>query len=218
MTGAVTVEDFNSVRWHVAQRTYGNNHSTLIGLLVDWWVSRDPTRNWALEAGPSFNPQGSGLKGRGQCDALLCADAEAIGVVEVEGGGRQGYTAKKLGAFFGSRDPHLSHLQFGILLLYRFGPRGRGVDKAVPPAASPEAIAAVIDVSTSYPGKEIFVIALEKACEPAVQGIRTRYASYSIGVADVRVSRYRNGAQCGEPFLVQRNPTIGFPARHGVRL
>ena len=33
MTGVVTVEDFNSVRWHVAQRTYGNNHSTLIAFL-----------------------------------------------------------------------------------------------------------------------------------------------------------------------------------------
>src|SRR3954468_15401679 len=104
--GAVTVDDFESVRWHVARRAYGNAHATLIGLLVDWWVSRDKNRNRVLEGGPSFNPPGTGLVGRGQCDAILCADSKAVGVLEVEGASRQEYTARKLGAFFASRDPY----------------------------------------------------------------------------------------------------------------
>ena len=80
----------------------------------------------------------SGLKERGQCDALFRADADDprtpadVGVVEVEGGARQPYTAKKLAAFFGSPDRYVSRLQFAILLLSRFGPRGRGAAKGGP--------------------------------------------------------------------------------------
>src|SRR6266704_2860222 len=115
----LTFEDFYSVRWHVAERTYGNDHSTLIGLLVDWWVSRDAT-NSVLEGGPSCNPRRTGLMGRGHCDALFCRNAKPVGVLEVEGCGNPKAgdvekkaieTAKKLGRFFASADDNYSQLK-----------------------------------------------------------------------------------------------------------
>jgi hypothetical protein len=60
----------DKVRWHIAEKTFGNDHSTLIGLLVDWWISMSPKTHFALEGGPAIGagPQ----EHRGQCDALFC--------------------------------------------------------------------------------------------------------------------------------------------------
>ncbi|MBW1997559.1 MAG: hypothetical protein JRJ29_06285 [Deltaproteobacteria bacterium] len=83
LDGQNVLRSLRNVRWNVAGKTYGNNHSTLIGLLVDWWVSVSPDCHWALEGGPANGYKGKGV--RGQCDGMLCANDEPVGVVEVEG-------------------------------------------------------------------------------------------------------------------------------------
>src|SRR2546426_891029 len=112
------LDDLAAVRWDVASRTFGSDHATLVGLLVEWWVSGAPKIRWALESGPSFGYVEGGA-GRGQCDALLCERDLALGLVEVEGY-RRVYTAEKIGKFFGSSDRDLSALAFAILLVYAY--------------------------------------------------------------------------------------------------
>jgi hypothetical protein len=100
LSGKEILIGLKNARWDIAFRTFGNNHCTLIGLLLDWWMSGDPKRRWALEAGPTNGYREKGV--RGQCDALLCIDTHPTGVVEVEGY-RAITTARKLGTFFDGR-------------------------------------------------------------------------------------------------------------------
>ena len=42
--------------WNIAFRTYGNSHNTLIGLVVNWWITHAPQmdtggEHWAIESG-----------------------------------------------------------------------------------------------------------------------------------------------------------------------
>ncbi len=39
--GANMLECLRNVRWDTVANTYGSSHATLIGLLVDWWISSD---------------------------------------------------------------------------------------------------------------------------------------------------------------------------------
>ena len=88
-----------SVRWHIAFRTFGNSHATLIGLLVDWWISsasKDQDR-WVLEGAPPYSPWVAG--GTGSCDAVLVEGATSRGLVEVEGTYHE-TTIKKIEKYF----------------------------------------------------------------------------------------------------------------------
>jgi hypothetical protein len=69
----------DKVRWHIAAKTFGNDHSTLIGLLVDWWISLSPEVNFALEGGPGI--EAGPKEHRGQCDALFCSAGKPLGVL-----------------------------------------------------------------------------------------------------------------------------------------
>jgi len=71
----------DGVRWETAFHTFGNNHYSLIGLLVDWWVSRGLGRE-ALEAPPWYATKAE--KGR-PSDAVLMEKGICTGIVEVEG-------------------------------------------------------------------------------------------------------------------------------------
>jgi hypothetical protein len=93
------LESLATARWHVAAQTFGNSHATLIGIVVDWWVSTGQADRYALEGGPSAHPLRHGMRGTRVCDALLCGVDGAEGVVEVEGG-RKAWTVEKVGWFF----------------------------------------------------------------------------------------------------------------------
>ncbi len=160
-------------RWHVAARTIGNDHSTLIGLLIDWWTSMDPEHHWALEGGPGNGlPEGGG---RGQRDALFCRGLAPIGVLEVEG---YRYAIEKIGSFFEAHYPELKPLEFRLLLLYNYEPKGRGEQRHLPPAATKETLRKVSDVSAEHPAKSILVIALNKRYARQSEGIRARSEYY----------------------------------------
>ncbi len=126
------LEELTKASWSTAFRTYGNDHATLIGLLVDWWISREPRGRWALEGGPSFGYRARSVRGGGQCDAILGEGELSIGLVEVEGF-RYEYTLEKMGRFFEAEYDDLSSLQFGIFLAYPTDPTGRGANRGIPP-------------------------------------------------------------------------------------
>ncbi len=166
------------VRWKTALRTYGNAHSTLIGLIVDWWIKQCPEKNFALDGGPSFGhvPQG---RGRGNCDALLGQNDSAVGILEVEGAIEEklNWCAEKIRGFFGANE--YTSLQFAILLVYPIAPSGRGKIRQVQPIDLENRILPLVKpISKQYPDKEIIVIKIDKNFKRINQGIRARNDYY----------------------------------------
>ncbi len=71
----------DGTRGETVFHTFGNNHYSLIGLLVDWWVSSGPQRD-VLEAPPWYASKADkGLPS----DAVLMENGVCRGIVEVEG-------------------------------------------------------------------------------------------------------------------------------------
>ena len=182
-----------TVPWVVASRTFGNNHATLIGLLVNWWVLASPQTRWALESGPAFGYRGHGVGG-GMCDALLCEGAEVCGVLEVEGT-RSKYTAEKIGKFFTAEIEHYRSLSFGILVLYAYSPSGKGKERAYQAARDEETIQEVLRISKSFPEKGIIVITLDKLYKRQSTGIRSRNEYYWGELSKVKGFLYERGQE-----------------------
>jgi hypothetical protein len=165
------LQELQKVRWHVAAKTFGNDHATLIGLLVDWWISLSPTTHTALEGGPSNGYSRKGL--RGQCDALFCGNGLPVGILEVEGY-RYLYTAKKIKSFFAAQYEELKSLQFGILVLYTYEPTGRGKDRHLPSAADKDTLHEAESITKDYREKVFVVISLDKKYKRQYSGIRAK--------------------------------------------
>jgi hypothetical protein len=100
------------IDWNVLVKTYGNNHSSLIGTLTNWWNNLY-TDNSSIESGPKIN---FGNNQRGQCDALFCNGNNPVGVLEVEGT-RFVYTIEKMKLFLNSQEEIYQSIEFGLLLL-----------------------------------------------------------------------------------------------------
>jgi hypothetical protein len=171
------LESLATARWHVAAQTFGNSHATLIGIVVDWWVSTGQADRYALEGGPSAHPLRHGMRGTRVCDALLCGVDGAEGVVEVEGG-RKAWTVEKVGWFFEATYPELAKLTFALLLFYSLGPRGAAGRKFVPSPVDDKVVRAVVRASAEHPEKTLLVVGVDKLYEPIVTGIRSRSAYY----------------------------------------
>jgi len=186
------LQELQKVRWHVAEKTFGNDHATLIGLLVDWWISLSPSTHTALEGGPTNGYSRKGM--RGQCDALLCNNGSPAGVLEVEGS-RCTYTARKIGSFFAARYPELKSLQFGILVLYTYEPTSRGKNRHLPLAADEETMKEVQSVVTDYPDKTVVVISIDKQYIRQHSGIRAEKGNeYYFGEpSKIQGFLFRNG-------------------------
>ena len=197
-SGREMLYDLKTARWDIALRTYGNNHSTIIGLLVDWWVSGDPERRWALEGGPTNGYSEQGV--RGQCDALLCLDRDPIGVLEVEGY-RYELTARKVGTFFDGRYKEIQPIRFGILFLYTYEAFGRGEHRAFPSAVVPEVIEEVRHVTERHPTKPVIVISLDKTYLRFREGIRSRNEYYMGEPSIIRGFLYENGQEIEQIVL-----------------
>ena len=192
MEGTAILESLANARWHVARRTYGNSHASLIGLLVGWWISQDPVHHSALEGGPWFREDDGEAKA---CDALLCRDDAPIGVLEVEGL-RQERTARKFATYFAT-DARF-HPRFGLLLLYRTKPEGRGRNREYPQSASAEALEIVASISSRHPSKDIVVVAMEKACSTPPVDLGPREGYYCGVVTKIGASLYRGGKVIAE--------------------
>lgn len=189
--------DLARIPWVVASQTFGNDHATLIGLLVSWWVSGDPSSRWAVEGGPSYGYRKREQGGGGQCDALFCQDQVAVGVLEVEGT-RPDYTAAKLGKFFAAEYDDLRSLEFAVLLLYAYQPTGLRENRHLPPALDAKTTKQVQAVSTRYPAKAIILITLEKLYERQASGIRARSEYYWGRPTDIGASLWVAGQRVRE--------------------
>jgi len=187
------LDNLRNARWDTVAKTYGSSHATLVGLLVDWWISSDSDNHWALEGGPSFGRRLKGVGG-GICDALFCEGREPVGVVEVEGT-RGVSTAQKISKFFNAEYQELETLRFAILLLYAYSPKGRGPDRYMPPARDAETIEEVKRVSANYPDKPIIVVAVDKIYEGRREGIRGRSEYYWSKLGQVSGLSYEGGQE-----------------------
>ena len=186
-----TLRSLKKVHWDTAVRTYGSNHSTLIGLLVDWWISLS-AKHSVLEGGPT---NGYSRKGaRGQCDALLCNGDNPIGVLEVEGT-RHEFTVKKIGTFFKAKLPEFKTLSFGIVLFYAYWPVGSGQERTFSKAFDANAKEIVATVSKKHPKKAIIVISLDKKYQQKRKGVRRRTEYYKGQVNKIYGSVFMNGKE-----------------------
>jgi hypothetical protein len=163
-------------RWHVALRTFGNNHATLIGLLVDWWISGGE-RRWALEMGPAFGYRPRNEGGGGVCDAILGEGETSMGVLEVEGS-RHNYTLDKMGKYFAAEYEDLKRLEFGLFLAYSYAFEGRGGERRIVPISLDDLVETAKNVTANYPGKQLAILVLEKVLEPQRSGPRARSEYY----------------------------------------
>lgn len=198
ISGKEILYDLKAVRWDTALQTYGNNHSTLIGLLVDWWVSGDLVHRRALEGGPTNGYSDKGV--RGQCDALFCLDHDPIGVLEVEGT-RYSETAKKIGTYFDGKYKELKPIRFGILLLYAYQAFGRGTERKLPSAIVQKAIDEIINFTKHHPNKPVIVISLDKKYRRIREGIRSRNEYYMGEPTKIQGRLYENGQEIEQIVL-----------------
>ena len=192
------LDTFNSARWRTAIRTYGNDHSTLVGLLVDWWVTLSP-QNFALESGPSFGRRPKG-KGRGNCDAILGENDHEVGILEVEGPVEKkwAWCVEKIKGFF----DEFKSLQFAILLVYPYGPKGRGDERRVEPIDGGKILSQVKPISEQYPDKGIVVITIDKQFDRRLKGIRSRNDYYKCTPKSIRGILLVGGKVLGEREFV----------------
>jgi hypothetical protein len=119
MTGQQLLDSLKDVPWWVAARTYGSFHATLIGLMVQWWLTLDGGNHTVVESGPSV-----GGGDRRACDAVFCLGDDAAGLLEVEGG-KIPETLDKIECFFSSPEPDLKTLEFVVFVVYAYIPRAR---------------------------------------------------------------------------------------------
>lgn len=194
------LDDIQRVRWHVAARTFGNAHSTLVGLLVDWWISLSPEHHTAIESGPTNGYAELGK--RGQCDALFCSDGDPLGLLEVEGI-RLIETANKIGYFFDAKRPHLEALEFAVFLIYSYNPTGIGSQRLFAPAITDEVMATIREVTRTHPGKSVAVIGLDKAFDRHRTGVRALNEWYMGSPSRIHGSLLRDGEQIDQATFVE---------------
>jgi len=203
VNGHSLLKRLKNAHWAVAARTYGNDHSALIGLLVYWWISMSPNNHWALEGGPTNGYKQKGV--RGQCDALLCDRAGPIGVLEVEGT-RHESTVRKIGKFFNAKIKDYESLKFGILLLYTYQAIGCGENRRFPEAAVPEALNEVIGVTEKHQDKSFIVITLDKEYQHLTVGIRARNEYYMGKPNSIEGRLYIKGKEREKISFYKKNP------------
>lgn len=168
------IDDFCKVNWDVAFKTYGNNHATLIGLLIAWWIGLCPTDHEALDGGISIAMQDEDGAPRRHCDGMLLSEKCGVGVLEVEGT-RWEKTLKKIYAFLTSDDPKFEGLKFGIFLAYQTTAQGRGASRQVPQIS--DQVCRWVENPSLPPlpeGKQIFILGLEKKWDTDAHGIRAK--------------------------------------------
>lgn len=192
LSGESILNDLRSLQWIVAARSYGNTHSSFIGLLTSWWVTLSPESHW-FASSATFGRRPNNVGG-GQCDALLGEGDDLVGIVEVEGT-RGGSTVEKIGNYFAAELSHYKDLKFAILFIYAYEVKGRGDFKAIAKAYSPEIREGICKVSKAYPDKSLIVITLDKELEKSLKGFRTHNLKYFAGRTSLIKGYLYNGGQ-----------------------
>ncbi len=174
--GTAILHCLREVRWHVLERTYGSSHSTITGLIVDWWVSSGRRRRWALEGGPGLRgtpgkklPRGAG----GRSDVLLLSwSGRGDGLVEVEGQ-KFKQTVAKIGRFLASTETGYTALTFVLFVAYAYeGPFSTKVEGYL--------VSQLQRLSQQYATKAFILVVVDKEIPSGLTGWRTRN-TYSKG-------------------------------------
>ena len=113
-----------------------------------------------------------------RADAVLCDRTGPVGVIEVEGG-KYAEKVQTIGYYFDGLRPELNGIKFGILVLYVYMPKGKGLEKQFPPMDVPSVLNAAANITSKHPGKAIVVVTVEKALETGLTGIRATRGYYS---------------------------------------
>jgi hypothetical protein len=201
LSGINLLNSLEGANWIVAANTYGNNHATLIGLLVNWWISLAPETHRAIESGPSYGHFEKGLGG-GTCDAVFCENSNAIGILEVEGT-RAGFTIGKVGKFFASKCDDLQTLKFALVILYPVVAKGRGSKRKMLSPQDTGVFETVTELSCKYQDKPIIVVTLDKIYEHQVEGIRKRNDYYKSKLSSVSGVVFEGGKEITSRILWQ---------------
>ena len=201
----ISLQNFKKIPWGIAAMIYGNNHAYLVGLLTHWWILTSPQTRWALESGPSFTCHKQNKKGGLFCDALLCDKNQVLGVLEVEGTRGQ-YAADKIGIFFGAEPEYYKNLSFGILVLYAYNPKGRGVNRGYPSAKNKETTQTIERVSKTYPNKVIVVVTIDKFfSRQKIGSVRARSEYYTGELSKATGFLYKKGRETDSLIFYEAN-------------
>lgn len=164
-------------RWSTAFHTFGSNHNTLIGLMIDWWINSKALRE-AVEEAPWFALKAQG--GDGACDAILLEQGVCKGILEVEGGyvekgakqeplKKYLYAMDRLEKYFLPNDPDWKDLEFGIFLAYPTS--GNHMRSFLPVNTFTEK---GVTITKSHPGMQLILLVLDKKWDPQTKGVRAR--------------------------------------------
>ncbi len=198
--GQQLLQSLKDVDWQVAARVYGNDHSTLIGLIVRWWVSQCPERRWAMDGGATCRPQPKARPWH--CDALLGEDNAPVGILEVEGAGPE-HALERVKLFLNPRQPEdkrlLGPLRFAILVVYPTGPKGHKEQKHFPSAFGGKLDEKLRRLSKQLRGRQVVVVAIEKGYEHELTDVRGR-TEYHRGSANHVSGRLYQGGRVVGPI------------------
>lgn len=201
------LKSLQNVKWKVAFKTFGSNHSTLIGLLVDWWISTDSHGSrFVLDEGCTFRYHRKG-KGSTRCDAVLLEGDSAKGIVkgivEVEGS-RHGETIKKMGKFFQARSEWKT-LKFGIFLAYPTYAAGQKEKRHFDFYPCEKKLFELgKKISAKSPEKKLVILILEKKYERIESGLRSKNDYYKGTPIKVYGKLFLNGKEIATRTLKEQ--------------
>jgi hypothetical protein len=182
-------ESLAAARWEVAHRTYGSSHATLIGILVDWWISLDLESHTVFDGAPSH---GNGNVGQG--DALFCRGQKALGVLEAEGTNPVAKVTSIV-KYFETGRPELQSVWFGVLLLYSYEARGSGTRRQYRPAEDSSILELARKATEEHPTRTIIAITVDKQFIRFTEGVRSLSGYYSGTTSKVTGILFRRGTE-----------------------
>lgn len=181
------LNSLTNARWHVAARTFGSFHHTLVGILVDWWVSSGSGHE-AIDEAPKCNS--TSLE---KCDVMLLQNGTSVGVVEVEAT-RHESTLAKIALCFASEFSDMRDLRLGIFLDYASPDKTVGLESLK---------AQAVAITALHHDKSLVLLRVNRVRESGVFGTRRRvsdgYALWRLDTIDGVL--LRNGKQVDERVI-----------------
>ena len=172
------VSFFGSVPWGVLRDMRGNPHSSIIGLLSNWWITMaDP--NWILDGPPTSG-------NRRAADVILGSSNAPRIAVEVEGT-RPLDKLESLRLYLDSEHADLSSVSVGVLVSYAYPPE-------IPVIPRDEIVEAARSVSAHVGNKWLILVELHKVRATVAADVMNRNNYYKYTFSQVDVGPMRGGS------------------------
>jgi hypothetical protein len=181
-SGFAAQESFGTVPWQVISGLRGNAHSSLIGLISQWWINSGDS-NWVLDGPPKCKDR--------YADLILGSDHTPNAVVEIEGT----EYLRKLDSIARYLEPgavELSTISTGILVAYAYPPDQHEVpfDRIIRRAS---------EITLELNNKWIIIIELSKTKDHLDVPLMSRTEFYNYRFDKVRMLSVRGGSAFHEP-------------------